>query len=93
MDPHHNSTNIASSATIMSPSTAAPSRFREISGFEFKDGGENVVADPSTTTKVQPWKGLDLKSAGDGGSSGKLMICAINNEGYEFCDMWGLGGY
>jgi hypothetical protein len=93
MDPHHNSTNIASSATTMSPSTAAPSRFREISGFEFKDGGENVVADPSTTTKVQPWKGLDLKSAGDGGSSGKLMICAINNEGYESCDMRGLGGY
>ena len=75
----------------MSPSTAAPSRFREISGFEFKDGGENVVAEPSTTTKAQPWKGLDLKSGGDDGN--KLMICAINNEGYEFCDMRGLGGY
>jgi hypothetical protein len=74
----------------MSPSTAAPSRFRGISGFEFKDGGENVVAEPSTTTKAQPWKGLDLKSGGD---DGKVMVCAINNEGYEFCDMRGLGGY
>ena len=74
----------------MSPSTATPSRFRGVPSFEFKDGGENVVAEPSTTNKIQPWKALDLKS---GGYDGKVMVEAINNEGFEFCDMRGLGGY
>ena len=75
----------------MSPRAAAtPSRFRGVPSFEFKHGGENVVAEASTTTKAQPWKSLDLKSGGD---DGKVMVEAINNEGFEFCDMRGLGGY